>query len=140
MIKIRKLGATALALALSLTMVAPIGANAAYKDSVYESFSGKYSGQITAVQDIQIKENKDADGRIVSYTDITTGQTAAEAADLIDYTVPKKVTIPVKEWTLIHVKLGNGNCEVKKVKSSSKGTIKAKLCKEYTVINRLLEK
>lgn len=128
MMKFTKLGATALAMALSITLVAPIGANAAYKNNVPDTFSDRYEG-ITETS--QIKENKDASGNIVSYTDITTGKTVTEEADLVDYKIPKKIQIPVKEWTELTVKVGGGSCEIKKVKSSSKGTIKAKLSKSY---------
>lgn len=128
MMKFTKFGAAALAMALSVTLVAPIGANAAYKNNVPYTFSNRYAG-ITEVE--QIKTNEDASGNI-SYTDITTGKTVTEEADLVDYTIPKKMQIPVNEWVQFRVDLGNGDCEVKKVKSSSKGTIKAKLAKTFT--------
>lgn len=124
--KFSKLGATALALALSLTMVAPISANAAYKVALPDSFEDKYEG---ITQADQIKENRDSSGKVVSYTDLVSGETVTEEADLKDYSVPKKVQIPVKEWCEIWVYLKDGECEVKKVKSSSKDTIKASLCK-----------
>ncbi|WP_026511021.1 hypothetical protein [Butyrivibrio sp. LC3010] len=126
---LRKFGAMALAAALSLTLIAPVNANAAYQEAAGPSFSQRYSG-ISEVD--QIKENKDASGKVVSYTDITTGATAAESADLIDYTAPKKMQIEVNDWQTLHVYLGNGNCEIRNVKSSNKKVIKANLSKNFS--------
>jgi len=68
--KFPKLGATALALALSLTMVAPLSANAA------------------------IITNYDADGKVVSYTNEDTGKTSKHRIDVIQddsvYTIATK--------------------------------------------------
>ena len=127
--KFSKLSTMVLAGALSIAFVFPIK-TLAYNDQAPRSFTGKYNIRNFA----QLIENKDAQGRVISYTDLGTGKTDEKKKNLYDESTPREIRIPVKEYVDLKITLKDGQYRISDVKSHNKKALHARLRKtEYEI-------